>query len=170
MAIDPHNRPVRVINDDTTEEEFKAGHIISGGDPPKNEAARGGFGNRDGKEGYGTDSNSGITSTSVNEEADKADHPADNMRLADEGADQRPNQDLPSAEDIDDRRVARAPDEIENDPDEDKDEMYNPNSRVGMGQMDQPQPNGADVGATPQTNADLLDPNAQESGLDIGER
>ena len=170
MATDPHNRPVRVINDDTTDEEFKAGHLISGGDPPKNEAARGGFGNRDGKEGYGTDSNSGITSTSVNEEADKADHPADNMRLADEGADQRPNQDLPSPEDMDDRRVATAPDEIENDPDEDQDEMYDHNSRVGMGQVDQPQPNGADVGATPQTNADLLDPNAQESGLDICER
>ncbi|GGF03366.1 hypothetical protein [Hymenobacter cavernae] len=170
MAIDPHNRPVRVINDDTTDEEFKAGHIISGGDPPKNEAARGGFGNRDGKEGYGSDSNDGNTATTVNEEADKMGHPADNMRASEEGRSDRANQDLPAPEDMDDRRVARAPDEIENDPDEDKDEMYNPNSRVGMGQMEQPQPDPSKVGATTATNAELLDPNAQESGLDIGER
>ena len=46
MAIDPNNRPVRVINDDTTDQELAAGHLIPNADPPKNEAARGGFGNR----------------------------------------------------------------------------------------------------------------------------
>ncbi|HEX8348350.1 MAG TPA: hypothetical protein VF598_00180, partial [Hymenobacter sp.] len=156
--------------DDTTDEELQAGHLIAGGSPPKNESARGGFGNRDGKEGYGSDSNDGNTATTVNEEADKMGHPADNMRATEEGRSDRLNQDLPAEDYIDPRRVARAPDEIEADPDEDKDEMFNPQSRVGMGQMDQPQPNPADVGATTETNAELLDPNAQESGLDIGER
>ena len=44
MAIDPNNRPIRVINDDTTDQEMQDGHRIPNADPPKNEAARGGFG------------------------------------------------------------------------------------------------------------------------------
>lgn len=95
MAIDPHNRPVRVINDDTTEEEFAAGHIIPGADPPKNEEARGGYGDRmGGPQGYGTDSSGGITAVSVNENAD------DNQRIGqetflsnEEGRQDLPNQD-----------------------------------------------------------------------------
>ncbi|WP_155800977.1 hypothetical protein [Pontibacter sp. BAB1700] len=54
------NRPVRVIEDDTTDQEFRAGHIIPGADPPKNEHQRGGFGNRDGKEGFGSDTASEV--------------------------------------------------------------------------------------------------------------
>ncbi|MCB2406440.1 hypothetical protein [Hymenobacter lucidus] len=166
MAIDPNNRPVRVINDDTTDEELAAGHIIPGANPPKNEAARGGFGNREGKEGYGTDSGTGSTAVSVNEDADRADHPADNIRTADEGADQRPNQDMPSDEDMDERRVTRRDDELEADDRRGRDEMQNPNSRVGMGQMEQRQPNPDAVGASTRTNAELTDPNATDTAID----
>ncbi|TGE20769.1 hypothetical protein E5K00_22580 [Hymenobacter aquaticus] len=166
MAIDPNDRPVRVINDDTTNEEFQAGHIIPGADPPKNEAARGGFGNRDGKEGFGTDSGNGSTAVSVNEDADRPDHPADNIRTADEGADQRPNQDLPSDDDLDQRRVASPADELDADDRRGRDEMQNPNSRVGMGQMEQVQPDPSKVGATTQTNAELTDPNATDTAID----
>ena len=79
MATDQHGRPIREVPNDTTKEELEAGHIIPGADPPKNDAARGGFGNRDGKEGYG------ISAVSVNSTADAAGHPADNIRGVDEG-------------------------------------------------------------------------------------
>lgn len=129
MATDPHNRPVRVINDDTTNEEFQAGHIIPGGDPPKNEAARGGFGNRDGKEGYGTDSENGITAVSVNSDADQNRPPADNMRSNEEGRSDHPNQDLPDDRDPD-LQPRRPVDELDADDDRPgRDEMRNPNSR-----------------------------------------
>ncbi|GAB3230781.1 hypothetical protein GCM10027346_16700 [Hymenobacter seoulensis] len=164
MAIDPNNRPVRVINDDTTDQELSAGHIIPGADPPKNEAARGGFGNRDGKEGYGTDSENGITSLSVNEDADKAQRPADNMRSNDEGRSDRPNQDMPDDRDAD-MRPRRPVDELDADDDRPgRDEMRNPNSRVGMGQMEQRQPNNDEL-ARQGTNADLTDPNASDSAI-----
>ncbi|TGE15058.1 hypothetical protein [Hymenobacter elongatus] len=166
MAIDPNNRPVRVINDDTTNEELAAGHIIPGANPPKNEAARGGFGNRDGKEGFGTDSGNGSTAVSVNEDADRVTHPADNIRSAEEGADQRPNQDMPTDEDMDQRRVASPDNALSADDRRGRDEMQNPNSRVGMGQMEQRQPNPDAVGANTQTNAELTDPNAQDSAID----
>jgi hypothetical protein len=167
MAIDPNNRPVRVINDDTTEQEFQDGHIIDGASPPKNEAARGGFGNRDGKEGYGTDSGSGSTAVSVNEDTDRADRPADNIMSSDEGAGRRENQDMPADDDLDERRPARPVDELDADDQRDsKDEMLNPNSHVGMGQMEQPQPDPSKVGASTRTNAELLDPNASDSAID----
>jgi hypothetical protein len=76
---------VRVIENNTDKEEMQAGHIIPGADPPKNEEQRGGFGNRDGKSGFGSDSSDGPTSVSVNEQADQADHPKDNMRTDEEG-------------------------------------------------------------------------------------
>ena len=80
------NRPVRVIEDDTTDQEFRAGHIIPGADPPKNEHQRGGFGNRDGKEGFGSDTASeGPSATGVNDYADDGTPPPDNMRTEDEG-------------------------------------------------------------------------------------
>ena len=166
MAIDPNNRPVRVINNDTTNEEFQAGHIIPDADPPKNEAARGGFGNRDGKEGFGTDSGTGSTAVSVNENTDRPNHPADNIRSADEGADQRPNQDMPADDDLDQRRVPAPADELDADDLRGRDEMQNPNSRVGMGQMEQRQPNPDAVGASTRTNAELTDPNATDTAID----
>lgn len=164
MAIDPNNRPVRVINDDTTDQELAAGHIIPGADPPKNESARGGFGNRDGKEGYGTDSETGLTSLSVNEEADKVGRPADNLRSNEEGRQDLPNQDMPADRDPD-LQPRRPVDELDADDDRPgRDEMRNPNSRVGMGQMEQVQPNNEEL-ARQGTNADLTDPNASDSAI-----
>lgn len=166
MAIDPKDRPVRVINDDTTNEEFAAGHITPGGDPPKNEAARGGFGNREGKEGYGTDSGTGISAVSVNEDTDKIEHPADNMRTSDEGRPDRPNQDLPSEADPD-IEARRPVDELDADDDRaGRDEMEDPDSRVGLGQMEPRTGTNADL-ARQGTNADLTDPDATESGIEV---
>lgn len=79
------NGRVRVIENNTDFEEMQAGHIIPGADPPKNEEQRGGFGNRDGKVGFGSDSSDGPTSVSVNKEADDPEQPKDNMRTDEEG-------------------------------------------------------------------------------------
>lgn len=82
----PNQRPVRVIDEDTGDQEMRAGHIIPGADPPKNEHQRGGFGNRDGKEGFGSDTASeGPSATGVNDYADDGTPPPDNMRTEDEG-------------------------------------------------------------------------------------
>ncbi len=95
MPTDQHGRPIREVPNDTTQEELAAGHIIPGANPPKNDDARGGFGNRDGKQGYGTDSEDGISAVSVNSTADAQGHPADNMRSVDEGRPTRSeNEDL----------------------------------------------------------------------------
>ncbi|UOG74839.1 hypothetical protein MTX78_22330 [Hymenobacter tibetensis] len=169
MAIDPKNRPVRVINDDTTEQELAAGHITPGGDPPKNEDARGGFGNREGREGYGTDTANGITALGENRNADSTTLPPDNMLSDDQGRDRQLNEDMPNPDllDEEDRIEARRPvDELDaDDARTGLDEMENPNSRVGMGQMEQPQPNN-DVLARQGTNADLTDPNATDTAID----
>lgn len=172
MAIDPNDRPVRVINDDTTNEEFQAGHIIPGADPPKNEAARGGFGNREGKEGFGTDSGTGISAVSVNEDTDSIEHPADNMRNSDEGRPDRPNQDLPAddgtIDDDDDLDLdARQPvDELDaDDARTGPDEMQDPDSRVGFDQMEPRTGTNADL-ARQGTNADLTDPDATDTAID----
>jgi hypothetical protein len=166
MAIDPNNRPIRVINDDTTNEEMEAGHHIPNADPPKNEEARGGFGNRDGKEGFGTDSAGGETALSVNETADRMSPPPDNLRSNDEGRAGRENQDLP-AEDEDTESIApsgRPVDELDaHDRRPGVDEMLNPNSRVGMGQME-PRPIKPITGT--DTNAELNDPNASDTAID----
>ncbi|RZL13298.1 MAG: hypothetical protein EOO62_08520, partial [Hymenobacter sp.] len=118
MSVDPNNRPIRVINDDTTEQEFAAGLRIPNADPPKNEKARGGYGNRDGKEGFGTVNGEGETALAMNSNSDTH-QPGDNMVTADEGADQRRDQDLPSPDDErdeDGRRPHRGPvDELEAD-------------------------------------------------------
>jgi hypothetical protein len=163
MAIDPNNRPIRVINDDTTEQEMQDGHRIPNADPPKNEAARGGFGNREGKQGYGTDSEDGLTAVSVNADADQLDQPNDNMRTAGEGADQRPNQDRsPDNDDL--ISPVRPLDELDShDYRFEVDEMRNPNSRVGMGQME-PRPIQPITGT--DTNAELTDPNAADTAID----
>lgn len=168
MAIDPNNRPIRVINDDTTNEEMEAGHHIPNADPPKNEEARGGFGNRDGKEGFGTDSANGDTAISVNANADRlsAGLVADNIRTPDGSLADRPNQDLP-AEDEDEAPITsggRPVDELDaHDHRPGVDEMLNPNSRVGMGQME-PRPIQPITGT--DTNAELNDPNASDTAID----
>ena len=170
MAIDPNNRPVRVINDDNaSNEEMEAGHHIPNADPPKNDAARGGFGNREGKEGYGSDTSGGETAVGVNETADNMSPPQDNMRSTDQGRPDRENQDLPSEEDDDDdtaplHRPARPVDELDADDYRGGvDEMRNPNSRVGMGQME-PRPIQPITGT--DTNAELNDPDATDTAID----
>ena len=165
MAIDPNNRPIRVINDDTTNEEMEAGHHIPNADPPKNEAARGGFGNRDGKEGFGSDTSGGETALGVNETADSMSPPPDNMRSNDEGRASRANQDLPDDDDDDAslRPVGPVDDLDAHDYRPGLDEMRNPNSRVGMGQME-PRPLQPLTGT--DTNAELNDPNATDSAID----
>ncbi|GAA4391058.1 hypothetical protein [Hymenobacter koreensis] len=192
MAIDPNNRPVREIPNDTTDEELQAGHIIPGADPPKNNDARGGFGNRDGKQGFGTDSSDGITAVSVNEDADKPGHPADNMRSDDEGRPVVPNEDMPTPDFLDPRRLPDPADEIDGDTRRarnagedltDDDDFANVDRRNSAGEDEQPgrsrSDNNPERGAAinynskasdarPDTNADLTDPNAQESGLDVG--
>ena len=166
MAIDPNNRPIRVINDDTSNEEMEAGHHIPNADPPKNEAARGGFGNREGKEGYGSDTAGGETALGVNETADNMSPPQDNMRSEDEGRPDRPNQDLP-ADDEDVVSITpsgRPVDEVDaDDMRPGLDEMRNPNSRVGMGQME-PRPIQSITGT--DTNAELNDPDATDTAID----
>lgn len=171
MAINPNDRPVRVINDDTTDEEMQAGHYIPNADPPKNEAARGGFGNREGKEGYGSDTAGGETALGVNEEADRMSPPPDNMRSEDEGRDDRANQDLPSRDDEEDsddplRRPAGPVDELDlDDRRPGLDEMRNANSRVGMGQME---PRATEPITGTDTNAELTDPGATDTAIDQG--
>ena len=169
MSVDPNNRPIRVINDDTTEEEFAAGLRIPNADPPKNEKARGGFGNRDGKEGFGTVNGEGETALAMTSNSDTH-QPGDNMVTADEGADQRRDQDLPSPDDErddDGRRPHRGPvDELEaDDLRQGPDEMEDADSHVGMDQMAPKTPKpitGTD------TNAELTDPGAQDSAIDQG--
>ena len=168
------DRPIRVINDDTTDEEMQAGHRIPNADPPRNEAARGGFGNRDGKEGFGSDTAGGETALGVNETADSMSPPQDNLRSEDEGRDDRANQDLPARETYDDdpdlvavHEPARPANEVDAD---DRrgglvDEMRNPNSRVGMGQMEAP-PIEPITGT--DTNAELTDPGATDTAIDQG--
>lgn len=173
MAIDPNNRPIRVINDDTTDEEMQAGHRIPHADPPKNEAARGGFGNREGKEGFGSDTAGGETALGVNETADNMSPPQDNMRSEDEGRDDQANQDLPAREtyaDDADLVAVHHPsgpvDELDaHDRRPGLDEMRNPNSRVGMGQME-PRPSEPITGT--DTNAELTDPGATDTAIDQG--
>jgi len=63
-------RRVRVIESNTDYEEMQAGHIIPGADPPKNDHARGGFGDRDGRNGFGTDTGDGATAISINEDTE----------------------------------------------------------------------------------------------------
>lgn len=169
MPVDPNNRPIRVINDDTTEEEFAAGLRIPNADPPKNEKARGGFGNRDGKEGFGTVNGEGETALAMSSNTDTH-QPGDNMRTTDEGADQRPDQDLPSPDaerDENGRRPQRGPvDELDaDDLRKDPDEMEDANSHVGMGQM-APKPTPPITGT--DTNAELTDPGAKDSAIDQG--
>ncbi|MDQ2770513.1 MAG: hypothetical protein M3Y54_08440 [Bacteroidota bacterium] len=165
MATDPNNRPIRVINDDTSNEEMEAGHHIPNADPPKNEAARGGFGNRDGKEGFGSDTAGGATALGVNENADDMAPPRDNMRSEDQGRADRADQDMPALDDYTDTIVpsGRPVDELDvHDRRPGIDEMLNPNSHVGMGQME-PKPIKPIAGT--DTNAELNDPDAADTAI-----
>ncbi len=171
MPVDPNNRPIRVINDDTTNEEMEAGHHIPNADPPKNEAARGGFGNRDGKQGFGSDTAGGATALGVNENADAMTPPPDNMRSDDEGRDARADQDLPALDTYDDdpdlvavHNPGGPVDELDaDDRRKGPDEMENPKSRVGMGEME-PKPLKPITGT--DTNAELTDFNAADTAID----
>lgn len=165
MPIDPNNRPIRVSYDDTTEQEMQDGHHIPNADPPKNDAARGGFGNREGKEGYGSDTAGGETALGVNETADSMSPPPDNIRSNDEGRAGRANQDLRDEDDEDnDLRPVRPLDELDaHDYRAGVDEMQNPNSRVGMGQME---PKAIKPITGTDTNAELNDPNATDTAID----
>ncbi|CAM3393330.1 hypothetical protein POKO110462_00620 [Pontibacter korlensis] len=82
----PNQRGFREVDEDTGDLEMRAGHIIPGADPPKNEHQRGGFGNRDGKEGYGSDTaGGGPSATGVNDFSDDGVPPPDNLRTEEEG-------------------------------------------------------------------------------------
>lgn len=70
---------VRVLDSNTDLDEMNAGHIIPGANPPKNEHARGGFGDRDGRTGFGTDSADGPTALSTNEDSSDANYPTDGL-------------------------------------------------------------------------------------------
>ncbi|NVO30953.1 hypothetical protein [Hymenobacter lapidiphilus] len=165
MATDSNNRPVRVINDDTSDQEMKAGHIVPGADPPKNEDARGGFGNRDGKQGFGTDSSDGVTAVSMNQNEDKTAPPHDNMRTTEEGRPDRPNQDMPAERHLT-QQPRRPVDELDgDDARKGPDEMEDPDSRVGMGQMEANPPSNARL-ASEGSNADLTDPEAEDTAID----
>lgn len=69
------DRPIRHI-DSTGEDmtEMEMGHLVPGADPPKNEQARGGFGDRDGKTGYGSDSGEGVSAVTTNENSEESGH------------------------------------------------------------------------------------------------
>ncbi len=171
MAIDPNNRPIRVINDDTTNEEMEAGHHIPNADPPKNDDARGGFGNREGKQGYGSDTAGGETALGVNETADDMAPPRDNMRSDDEGRPSLPNQDMPDPSTYDDdpdlvavHNPGGPVDELDaDDRRKGPDEMENPNSRVGMGEM---APRAIKPITGTDTNAELTDFDATDTAID----
>ena len=96
-----NERPVRHI-DSTGEDmaEMEAGHLVPGADPPKNEHARGGFGDRDGKTGFGSDSGNGATAVTVNDDSTESSNiipdgipTADHVQEVDD-----PDIDMPSTE------------------------------------------------------------------------
>lgn len=81
-AITNRTGKVRVLESDTDFEEMNAGHIIPGANPPKNEHQRGGFGDRDGKSGFGTDSADGDTALSTNDNSAAHDFPTDGLQMS----------------------------------------------------------------------------------------
>ena len=103
----------------------------------------------------------------MNETADAMSPPSDNMRSNDEGRAGRANQDLPDEDEDEDADVivlsGRPVDELDaHDRRPGLDEMRNPNSRVGMGQME-PRPVAPITGT--DTNAELTDPNATDTAI-----
>lgn len=104
MAPDRANneRRVRVIESNTDYEEMQAGHIIPGADPPKNESARGGFGDRDGRNGFGTDSSNGVTALSMNEDTEDSRAHTDGLQTQNQLSNQVSTARVGGAEDDDD--------------------------------------------------------------------
>ena len=80
--VNNNERRVRVIESNTDYEEMQAGHIIPGADPPKNDHARGGFGDRDGRNGFGTDTGDGATAISINEDTEDPNAHTDGLQLS----------------------------------------------------------------------------------------
>jgi hypothetical protein len=80
--VNNSERRVRVIESDTDYEEMQAGHIIPGADPPKNDHARGGFGDRDGRNGFGTDTSNGVTAVSLNEDTEDPNVHTDGLTIS----------------------------------------------------------------------------------------
>ncbi|UOQ98204.1 hypothetical protein MUN81_01620 [Hymenobacter sp. 5317J-9] len=87
------------------------------------------------------------------------------MRSNDEGRAGRANQDLPDDDGLDSIAPSGRPvDELDvHDRRPGVDEMLNPNSRVGMGQME-PRPLPPITGT--DTNAELNDPDATDTAID----
>jgi len=77
-----NERRIRVIESNTDYEEMAAGHIIPGADPPKNDHARGGFGDRDGRNGFGTDAGEGMTALSMNEDSEDPNAHTDGLQTS----------------------------------------------------------------------------------------
>lgn len=80
--VNNSERRIRVIESDTDFEEMQAGHIIPGADPPKNDHARGGFGDRDGRNGFGTDTSNGSTAISLNEDTESPNVHTDGLAIS----------------------------------------------------------------------------------------
>ena len=100
----------------------------------------------------------------MNETADAMSPPSDNLRSTDEGRPDRANQDLPDDDEDASLRPVGPVDELDaHDRRPGLDEMRNPNSRVGMGQME-PRPQPPITGT--DTNAELTDPNATDTAID----
>jgi hypothetical protein len=86
------------------------------------------------------------------------------MRTSEEGRPDRANQDLPDEDDDATMRPVGPVDDLDAyDRRPGLDEMRNPNSRVGMGQME-PRPIQPITGT--DTNAELNDPNATDTAID----
>lgn len=104
-----NERRIRVIESNTDYEEMAAGHIIPGADPPKNDHARGGFGDRDGRNGFGTDAGEGMTALSMNEDAEDPNAHTDGLQTSAQLSNRMPSatvddddDDLATDDDLDD--------------------------------------------------------------------
>ena len=109
--VNNNERRVRVIESNTDFEEMQAGHIIPGADPPKNDHARGGFGDRDGRNGFGTDTGDGATAISINEDTEDPNAHTDGLQLSSQMKNKNPvidklggadEDDLDTDDDLDD--------------------------------------------------------------------
>lgn len=119
-----NEKPVRIIESAGEDmEEMYAGHKVPGADPPKNEHARGGFGDRDGKTGFGSDSGEGVSAVTVNDDSDESSNiiPDGIPTAYHSDAVDDPDVEMPSMERMQ-QDVSDLPDEMLRDDDEDNDE------------------------------------------------